>query len=785
MPRTYIRKRAAATYSTEELQEACEAVQSRRMTYRQAQDHYGIDKSVIYQRLHGRRTSMNKIGGGRPRALSDQIEDQLEQCVLARAEWGYPVDRNELLDIVKEYVETNNIKTNFKDNRPGEDWYLAFMKRRPRLSLKKPEQLQQKRAEAADPFVVFDFYEKLKSLIQREGLQNSPELILNCDETGFCTDPSKVKAIGLKGQKSFYRRVGGTGRENISVHCCASASGRVLPPLVIFKAKGAVQARWTNHEAEFPGTVYATTENGYMEEPVFFSWLTDSLIPYINNLRQIQNTQKKAILIMDGHKSHISLRVVNAAINADLILLKLPSHLTHRMQPLDKCVFGPLKTGWEKILVAYGRKNLLASFNTLNRKIFVELLAKAWRTYLSEKNIISGFRETGCFPVDSSKFPEREYDQNKLNRYKSLQQQQKQNNKNKPAGEQENIVEVPEDQGEKTTNEETVPPLEPDNDLPELEVLQAPSTLSQNVVSLQPSISQSDPLQSESLAPQELDNNKPTTSDGRRSLMTPQEIDINEPTTSDGRRSLMDVFLNKMRKEFAPPDNIRSKEKQIRVKKEAYGEILTSKEVRKRLKEEEDRRNAKKSTKTNPTKTTKIVKNAENKSKFAQKQTAKKKKKISIEESSSESDPDDDLLLAVQNLTSSDDNSITGDPYDDNIDDEPCCANKENRNANSPESKRTDLKIGSYFAVDYVSKWYIGRVNVIENDKVTMKFLERIPEEKFRWPKRDDIDTVSQSACFMGPIKLDGVHSFTLNPKPTDIQKRWLDFQHNTGKTLC
>lgn len=32
-------------------------------------------------------------------------------------------------------------------------------------------------------------------------------------------------------------------------------------------------------------------------------------------------------------------------------MLRLPSHLTHRLQPLDYGVFGPLKKGWDRILL--------------------------------------------------------------------------------------------------------------------------------------------------------------------------------------------------------------------------------------------------------------------------------------------------------------------------------------------------------------------------------------------------------------------------------------------------
>ena len=38
----------------------------------------------------------------------------------------------------------------------------------------------------------------------------------------------------------------------------------------------------------------------------------------------------------------------NMAINAKVILYKLPAHTTHRLQPCDVGAFGPLKREWNK-----------------------------------------------------------------------------------------------------------------------------------------------------------------------------------------------------------------------------------------------------------------------------------------------------------------------------------------------------------------------------------------------------------------------------------------------------
>ena len=78
-----------------------------------------------------------------------------------------------------------------------------------------------------------------------------------------------------------------------------------------------------------------------MDEELFFKWLADHFIPLTNHLG-------KRILFIDCHTSHISLKVIDAAKESNIILYCLtapspPSHTTHVFQPLDVSVYKPLK----------------------------------------------------------------------------------------------------------------------------------------------------------------------------------------------------------------------------------------------------------------------------------------------------------------------------------------------------------------------------------------------------------------------------------------------------------
>ncbi|KAF8789388.1 hypothetical protein HNY73_007328 [Argiope bruennichi] len=99
--------------------------------------------------------------------------------------------------------------------------------------------------------------------------------------------------------------------------------------------------RWVinkqKHKGGPPGALYACTESGWMQDSVFESWM-DPFIKYTENL------QKPVLLIYDGHESHMTYGTVKKATDNNIIILCLPPHTSHALQPLDIRVFSPLKS---------------------------------------------------------------------------------------------------------------------------------------------------------------------------------------------------------------------------------------------------------------------------------------------------------------------------------------------------------------------------------------------------------------------------------------------------------
>ena len=72
-------------------------------------------------------------------------------------------------------------------------------------------------------------------------------------------------------------------------------------------------------------------------------WFQDIFLPHVftNN-----PSGKPILLITDSHKSHETREVLVLAHQHQIILFSLPPHTTHKLQPLDVAIFGPLQNAW-------------------------------------------------------------------------------------------------------------------------------------------------------------------------------------------------------------------------------------------------------------------------------------------------------------------------------------------------------------------------------------------------------------------------------------------------------
>lgn len=391
MVRNYVRKTqkgAGLAYSSEDLEKAVNDVKNGNKTTRGAAMFYGIPRSTVQHYVSGTRgkghisQGPSSGGGGVTSYLSAADEEELANAIKVMEKNGFGLTGEEVLDIVQCYIVENKLETRFKNQRPGPDWFFSFRKRH-RLSIKLPQSIEHSRCDQTNPWVIYDFFEKITDLVEELGLKGKPWQIYNCDETSFCHDPSKTRVVGAVNEKS-QRKTSTSGRENTTTLLCVSADGRMLPLLCVFKGKY-VMENWVDNDMTTQ-TAVSASERGWMETRLFYNWFRDVFLTHIG-------TERPVILLYDGHTTHISTKLIQLAQENEVTIVKLPPHTTHVLQPLDVAVFKGLKQKWDKELCKWQRQN---PRKKIPKKDFMSLLTKVSKE-VSSMSIINGFRTTGIY----------------------------------------------------------------------------------------------------------------------------------------------------------------------------------------------------------------------------------------------------------------------------------------------------------------------------------------------------------------------------------------------------
>ena len=111
-------------------------------------------------------------------------------------------------------------------------------------------------------------------------------------------------------------------------------------------------------------------------------------------------TERPVLLLVDGHKAHVTQDVIEVAVENKILVYCLPAHASHLLQPLDLSLFGPLKKGWVKACAAFHHLTSVV----VNQRNFSKIFNVAWHSSNTPDVIMGGFRRSGIYPFDPNKF---------------------------------------------------------------------------------------------------------------------------------------------------------------------------------------------------------------------------------------------------------------------------------------------------------------------------------------------------------------------------------------------
>jgi hypothetical protein len=137
------------------------------------------------------------------------------------------------------------------------------------------------------------------------------------------------------------------------------------------------------------------SKKGYMNSEINLEWMQKVFEP---STRERANGRPR-ILISDGFETHESQDVLKFCLENKIIPCRLPSHTSHKLQPCDVSVFGPLKTAYREQVEHLERRGA----NAVNKEHFVLLYRRARDAALTARNIRSGWSKAGLFPFNPSR----------------------------------------------------------------------------------------------------------------------------------------------------------------------------------------------------------------------------------------------------------------------------------------------------------------------------------------------------------------------------------------------
>nr|XP_047124214.1 uncharacterized protein LOC124806949 [Hydra vulgaris] len=260
-----------------------------------------------------------------------------------------------------------------------------------------PEPTSSARAQGFNKVVVDQFFDLLTELQTKH--HYSPDRVYNCDETGFTTVPNRPsKVIAARGKKQVGSLSSAERGQLVTVEICMSASGNFIPPMFVFPR---CRMKPELLDAAPPGSIGVAHPSGWMQTDLFLKWF-EHFVYHSHSC-----ADSPVLLILDGHKTHtLNLDVINLAREKCVSLLCLPSHCSHRLQPLDVSLMKPLSTYYTQevekwLLVHPGRIVTTLQLPALFREAYLRAA--------SALTAVNGFRKTGIWPINRDVFQDADF----------------------------------------------------------------------------------------------------------------------------------------------------------------------------------------------------------------------------------------------------------------------------------------------------------------------------------------------------------------------------------------
>jgi hypothetical protein len=140
---------------------------------------------------------------------------------------------------------------------------------------------------------------------------------------------------------------------------------------------------WCDDLGEEDIAYFMSLEKGWSSDVYGLSWLNKVFDPHT----RAKAGRGRRLLIVNGHSSHVNIKFLDQCDRLKILVLILPPHSTHLLQPLDCGNFLPLATYYGQ-----GINSVLTDSNSkvsMTKQMFFGVFKPAFKKAFSESNIRS------------------------------------------------------------------------------------------------------------------------------------------------------------------------------------------------------------------------------------------------------------------------------------------------------------------------------------------------------------------------------------------------------------
>lgn len=398
MPLT-VKRRA---WDPQAMVQAVAAIKEKKMGYLKASKTYNVPRSTLEDYVKHKTKDIQALLEtklGRKSVLGNDLETQLVKYCEVMEERFFGLKIQDIKQLAFQLAIKNNIEHPFPLSKgaAGKKWLRNFLKRHPTLSVRKPHSVSLSRAKGFTKEKVAAFFDMLLPELIKVGM--NPTKVFNVDETGITVVQSRrAKVISVKGKKQVGTLSSQERGALMTLVTCMSASGIFIPPLIIFPRK--------NMKPELldgcpPGTIAKCHPSGWIQVDIFTEWLKH-FIEFVK-----PSPADPVVLILDGHYSHTrNLDLIVLGREHGVIIVCLPPHTTHKLQPMDVAFMSPFKNYYSQEIETWMCNH---PFRAVTCYQIGDLMGKAYAKCATLQIAMSGFKKCGIIPFDKNKFKDYEF----------------------------------------------------------------------------------------------------------------------------------------------------------------------------------------------------------------------------------------------------------------------------------------------------------------------------------------------------------------------------------------